>query len=90
MMLRGEEDESVIIELLHTGRTQLDRVAGGREGVEVIDAATLLTSWSNGEKMGRLLAALEAEGIVVKQIRYGTTTLESLFLRLTSQGNSDA
>lgn len=90
MMLQGEEDESVIIELLHTGRTQLNRVAGGREGVEVIDAATLLTSWSNGEKMGRLLAALEAEGIVVKQIRYGTTTLESLFLRLTSQGNSDA
>lgn len=79
----------MIIELLHAGNVPLDELVGRYEGVEVIDAATLVTSNPGAGEMGNLLAALEAEQIPVKQIRYGTTNLEALFLRLTSQDDYD-
>jgi ABC-type multidrug transport system ATPase subunit len=89
-MLQGEEGESAVIELRQASRVQLEKLVTGHEGVEVIDAATLMTTSCNARQMGMLLAALEGECIAVKQVRYGTTSLESLFLRLTSGESSDA
>ncbi|MBU0946664.1 MAG: ABC transporter ATP-binding protein [Proteobacteria bacterium] len=89
-MLQGEEGHSAVIELFQASKAQLDELASKHEGVAAIDAGTLMTTWCNARQMGTLLAALEGEDIAVKQIRYGTTTLESLFLRLTSGENSDA
>jgi ABC-2 type transport system ATP-binding protein len=64
-------------------------LAQQHEGTEVVDGATLILHDTNAHKMGTLLAALETELITVKKIRYGTTNLESLFLRLTSHGSHD-
>lgn len=88
-MLQENEGDSAVIEVLHTNKVQLDQLASKYAGVEVIDATTLMTRSLDAGQMGMLLAALEAENLAVKQIRYGTTNLESLFLRLTSQGNCD-
>ncbi len=88
-MLQENEGDSAVIELLHASKTQLDQFASKYAGVEVVDAATLMTSSLDAKQMGMLLSALEAENIAVKQIRYGTTNLESLFLSLTSQGSCD-
>ncbi|MBU1233823.1 MAG: ABC transporter ATP-binding protein [Proteobacteria bacterium] len=88
-MLQGEKGDSVLVELLHASKAQLSELADNHKGVEVIDAATLMTHHLSAREMGALLTALEAEHIALKQIRYGTTNLESLFLRLTSQGSCD-
>jgi len=88
-MLQEEKGDSVVIELLHSSTAQLIKLAEKHETVEVIDTTTLMMHGKNATKMGNLLAALEAEEIVIKQIRYGTTNLESLFIRLTSQRTHD-
>lgn len=88
-LLQEEQSDSVVLELLHSSREQLDVIAGGSDDLEVVDAATLLFSRQNSVKMGQLLSVLEAGNITVKQVRYGTTNLEALFLRLTSTGSAD-
>ena len=86
-MLREEKSDSAVIELMRAGEARLKELAQHHEGVEVVDATTLMLHGQNGAKMGRLLEALEAEDMALKQIRYGTTNLEALFIRLTSQGD---
>lgn len=88
-LLQAEKSDSVVFELLHSSRVQLDVIARQSEDLQVVDAATLLLVRQNSTKMGQLLARLEAEAIAVKQIRYGTTNLEDLFLRLTASGEAD-
>lgn len=88
-MLQEEKGDSVVIELQHTGKTQLIDFAKRFDSVEIINGATLMMHTRNGAPLGELLAALEAENIVVQLIRYGTTNLESLFIRLTSHGSHD-
>jgi len=88
-MLQEEKGDSTVLELLHSSKTRLFALAQQHEGTEVVDGATLILHDTNAHKMGTLLAALETELITVKKIRYGTTNLESLFLRLTSHGSHD-
>ena len=88
-LLQEEKSESVVLELLHSSRVQLDVIARQSEDLQVVDAATLLLIRQSSAKMGPLLARLEAEQIAIKQIRYGTTNLEALFLRLTAAGAAD-
>ena len=83
-LLQEEDSDSVVLELLHSSQIQLDEIARESEGLKVVDAATLWLARQNSTKMGRLLQKLEAEKIAIKQIRYGTTNLEALFIRLTS------
>ncbi len=88
-LLQEERADSVVIELLHADETQLLGLAQRYEDVEVINAVTLVMHRQNSAKMGMLLNALEAESVAIKQISYGTTNLEALFIRLTSSGVSD-
>jgi ABC-2 type transport system ATP-binding protein len=88
-MLQEEKADSVVLELLRSKEEQLVALAQSVEGLEVIDATTVMMHHQNAAKLGALLSALEAEDIALKQVRYGTTNLESLFIRLTSQGASD-
>jgi ABC-2 type transport system ATP-binding protein len=88
-LLQEEKSDSVVLELLHSSRVQLDVIARQSEDLQVVDAATLLLIRQSSAKMGPLLARLEAEQIAIKQIRYGTTNLEALFLRLTAAGAAD-
>ncbi len=88
-LLQEEKSDSVVLELLHSSRVQLDAIARQSEDLQVVDAATLLMIRQNSTRMGQLLKRLEAESIAIKQIRYGTTNLEALFLRLTAAGDAD-
>ena len=88
-LLQEENSDSVVFELLHSSRPQLDAIALRDDDLEVVDAATLLLVRQNSAKVGCLLAKLEAENIAVKQVSYGTTNLEALFLRLTAAGAAD-
>ena len=85
-MLQEEKADSAVIELMRAGEIRLKELSRRHEGVEVVDATTLILHGQNSAKMGRLLGDLEAEDMPLKQIRYGTTNLEALFIRLTSQG----
>ncbi len=84
-MLQEKKDDSVVIELLHSSTEQLIKLSERQKNVEVIDSTTLMMHGKNATKIANILIALEAEEIAIKQIRYGTTNLESLFIRLTSQ-----
>lgn len=86
-MLQEEKTDSVVIELLSSNSAQLHELVQKLGDVEVVDAATLVMQQQNSTKMGALLAALAAENITLKEIRYGTTNLESLFIRLTSSSH---
>lgn len=88
-MLHEEKTDSVVIELRHSHEAQLQALARKYAMVKVIDAATMMMDGPDATQLGAILAALEAEQMDVKQIRYGTTNLEALFIRLTSQGNCD-
>ncbi len=88
-MLQEEKADSVVLELLRSNEEQLHKLVKTSEDIEVIDATTLMLHHQNTAKVTALLSALEAEGIALKQIRYGTTNLESLFIRLTSKEGSD-
>jgi ABC-2 type transport system ATP-binding protein len=55
----------------------------------VIDETSLMLEGKGSNIVSEALALLEAESIAVKNIRYGTTTLESLFISLTSKGRAD-
>lgn len=88
-LLQEEKSDSVVIELLHSSRVQLDAISLSNDDLQVVDAATLLLIRQNSAKMGLLLERLEAENIAIKHLRYGTTNLEALFLRLTSAGAAD-
>ena len=85
-LLQEEKADSAVIELLHSNKAQLYEFAQKYEGLEVVDAVTLMMHRQNSTKMGALLVALEAANITLKQVRYGTTNLEALFIRLTSSG----
>jgi ABC-2 type transport system ATP-binding protein len=88
-LLQDEQSDSVELELLYATTRQLDEIAGKIPNLKVIAATKLFLPEQNSLKMGQLLALLEAEKIAIRQIRYGTTDLESLFLRLTSTGAAD-
>lgn len=89
-LLQEKNDHSAIIELLHTDRPLLDKLAGSVEDLQVVNDSTLLLTRQNSSKMAQLLAILEDEKIDIKQIRYQSMTLESLFIDLTSPGKTDA
>ncbi len=88
-LLQEEKTDSVVFELLYSSRLQLEKIARQNEDLEVVDAATLLLVRQNAMQVGRLLEILEREHIAIKQVRYGTTNLEALFLRLTAAGAAD-
>jgi ABC-2 type transport system ATP-binding protein len=88
-LLHEEKSDSVVFELLHSSRVQLDAIASQSDDLQVVDAVTLLLSRQNSEKVGQLLARLAVDKIAIRQVRYGTTNLEALFLRLTATGVAD-
>ncbi len=87
-MLNEEDASSVIVEIYEIPLKQLERVVRGLIGVTVVDNASLMIKDQNSDKVAALLSRLEAESIKIRQIRYGTTNLESFFIRLTSKRQS--
>ena len=88
-MVNNEESQQVIIELYPNSSTQWHLLLAQCCEVSLIDETTLLLSSSNSVLVAQVLTWLENAHIKVKQLRYGATTLESLFINLTSKGRTD-
>jgi ABC-2 type transport system ATP-binding protein len=88
-MLHKEDASSVIVEIYETPLRRLERIAEGLDGVTVVDTVSLMIKDQNSDKVAAALNRLEAESIRIRQIRYGTTNLESFFIRLTSKRHVD-
>ncbi|MDD9154640.1 ABC transporter ATP-binding protein [Aliivibrio sp. S4TY2] len=86
-MVNNEESQQVIVELYPHSSTYLSAMS--RAEVTIVDQTTLLLTQSSSELIAQVLHQLELQGIKIKQIRYGATTLESLFINLTSKGRTD-
>lgn len=88
-MLHQQDASSLIIEIDEVALKQLEVIAADYEYLSVIDAGSLMIKDQNSEKTAVLLKRLESESIRIRQIRYGTTNLESQFIRLTSPGRAN-
>ena len=88
-MVNNEESQQVIIELYPHPSTQWHILLTQCREVNLIDETTLMLSSSNSALVAQVLTLLEHSHIKIKQIRYGATTLESLFINLTSKGRTD-
>jgi ABC-2 type transport system ATP-binding protein len=88
-MLHKEDASSVIVEIYETPLRRLERIAEGLDGVTVVDTVSLMIKDQDSDKVAAVLNRLEAESIRIRQIRYGTTNLESFFIRLTSKRHVD-
>ncbi len=88
-MLTNESAEQLIIEVYETSIEKLQASCTKMNRLTVIDETSLMLEGKGSKIVSEALALLEAESIAVKNIRYGTTTLESLFISLTSKGRTD-
>ena len=88
-MLSNESADQLVIEVYETSLAKLQASCAKMDTLSVIDENSLLLEGKGSRTVAEALALLEAESIAVKNIRYGTTTLESLFINLTSKGRAD-
>ena len=88
-MLSNESADQLVIEVYETPTAKLQDACTKMNRLTVIDETSLLLEGKGSNIVSEALALLEAESIAVKNIRYGTTTLESLFISLTSKGRAD-
>jgi len=87
--LLQQNRSSVFIELVAPVSKQRLSAVQALCGVSRVDETTLMAEDSSASAMTGLLTALEQENLQIRHIRYGATTLETYFLRLTSEGNTD-
>jgi len=88
-MLTNESAEQLIIEVYESSIEKLQASCSKMKRLSVIDETSLMLEGKESMYVSEALALLEAESIAVRNIRYGTTTLESLFINLTSKGRAD-
>ncbi len=88
-MLGNESADRLILEVSERPRAELEACCAKMTALSVVDENTLMLEGRSSANVAAALALLEAEGIGVRNIRYGTTTLESLFINLTSKGRAD-
>jgi len=88
-MLTNESAEQLIIEVYELSIEKLQASCSKMKRLSVIDETSLMLEGKESTYVSEALALLEAESIAVRNIRYGTTTLESLFINLTSKGRAD-
>ncbi len=87
-LLQTANDNSAIIELHYSDQTSLHLLTDCIDTLQVIDGSTLKLKQQNSTNMSALLKILETKQIAVKQIRYQSMDLESLFITLTASENS--
>ena len=88
-MLTNESADQLIIEIYETSLEKLQESCTKINTLNVIDENSLMLEGKESNTVSEALALLEADSIAVRNIRYGTTTLESLFINLTSKGRAD-
>ena len=82
-MLQDLRNRSAVIEITSPGRMQLTQLVAAEPNLQLLDDNSLLLENQDSTKMAKVLAILEAEEISIKQIRYQSMSLESLFINLT-------
>lgn len=87
-MINNQEAQQVVVELYPQAQP-IDALFEKLETVKVINNETLLIDSTEVSVITLLLSTVEHHKLKVKHIRYGTTTLESMFIQLTSKGRSD-
>lgn len=88
-LLQNEKNNSAILEISHPDNNLPGLFLGDFGDVEQLDATRLLLHNHTAHQMGKILAVLENNRIQVRNISYGATSLESLFIRLTSGERTD-
>ena len=88
-MLTNESADQLIFEIYETPLAALQECCLKMSALTVIDDSSLMLEGKESNTVSEALALLEAHSVAVKNIRYGTTTLESLFINLTSKGRAD-
>ncbi len=88
-MLTNESADQLILEIYETPLEKLQETCAKMKALTVIDETSLMLEGKVSSTVFEALALLEANKIAVRNIRYGTTTLESLFINLTSKGRAD-
>ena len=88
-MLTNESANELIIEVYESSIEKLQKSCEKITQLSVIDETSLLLKANESKMISEALTILEADEISVRNIRYGTTTLESLFISLTSKGRVD-
>ncbi|MBD0785327.1 ABC transporter ATP-binding protein [Vibrio sp. Y2-5] len=87
-MVNNHEAQQVVVEL-YPQTQSVDGLFETQSLVQVINNETLLLNTTEASVIAQVLNVLEANRLKVKNIRYGTTTLESMFIQLTSKERSD-
>jgi len=88
-MLSNESADQLIIEVYEASIEKLQLTCAKMKALTVIDETSLMLEGKGSSTVSEALAIFEADSIAVRNIRYGTTTLESLFITLTSKGRAD-
>jgi len=87
-MVNNQEAQQVVVEL-YPQTQSIDGLFEAQQMVQVINNETLLLNTTEASVVTQVLNSLEANQRKVKNIRYGTTTLESMFIQLTSKDRND-
>ncbi len=88
-MLSNENADQLVIEIYENTMEKLQVTCAKMAELSIIDESSLMLYGKDNKIVSEALAVLENEKINIKTIRYGTTTLESLFIGLTSKGRQD-
>ncbi len=88
-MLRNDETDQVVIEIYETPLPELQAVCEKMPSLRLISETNLMLEGNSSQQVSEALTLLESLSVAVRNIRYGTTTLESLFISLTSKGRAD-
>ncbi|CAM2825332.1 ABC transporter ATP-binding protein [Vibrio diazotrophicus] len=87
-MVNNHEAQQVVVEL-YPQTQSINGLFEAQQMVQVINNETLLLNTTEASVVTQVLNSLEANQRKVKNIRYGTTTLESMFIQLTSKDRND-
>ena len=88
-MLRNDETDQVVIEIYETPLLELQSVCKQMASLRLISETSLMLEGNSSQEVSEALTLLESSSVSVRNVRYGTTTLESLFISLTSKGRAD-
>jgi len=84
-----QDATTTLVELYESDMQTLEMLASKHELLEVIDMTSLSFASQKPEDIEALVRLLEEEGVKFKSLDFATTTLEKLFIALTSKGRQD-
>jgi ABC-2 type transport system ATP-binding protein len=84
-MLQGKGASSVVFEIDEIPMARLQLIAEKLDGLTPASGTSLLFVSRKSNRISSVLQLLETEGVAIREIHYSATSLESLFIHLTSE-----